>query len=84
MNMICVVLAFIFLVILGLFGVQNTETLTVNFLLWKLELSLTLLVLYCAVLGAAFVGILSLPKLANKHFSLKRARRELNKLRDSR
>jgi len=83
MNMFCLILSFIFILILVLFGVQNTETLTVNFLVWKLELTFGFVVLYSALLGGAAVGILSLPKLANKHFSLKKARRELSKLRDS-
>lgn len=84
MNMFCLILSFIFVLILVLLGVQNTQTMTVNFLVWKLELTFAFLVLYSALLGAAAVGVLSLPKLANKHFSLKKARRELHKLRDSR
>lgn len=83
MNYICLSLTFIFVLILVLFGVQNTETFHMNFLLWERETTISFLVFYSALLGAAAVGILALPKLANKHFSLKRTRKELSKLRDT-
>ena len=82
MNYICLSLTFIFVLILVLFGVQNAETFNINFLIWEQETTISYVVFYSAFLGAAAVAILSLPKLANKHFSLKRARKELNKLRD--
>ncbi|MCF8086290.1 MAG: LapA family protein [Desulfohalobiaceae bacterium] len=84
MNSVYLILTFILVLILALLGVQNTETLSISFLFWELELTISFVILYSALLGAAAVGILALPKLANKHFSLKRARKELNKLRDSR
>ena len=82
MNYVYLILTFILVLILALLGVQNTETLKIDFLFWDLKLTLSFVILYSALLGGAAVGILSLPKLANKHFALKRSRKELNKLRE--
>jgi uncharacterized integral membrane protein len=84
MNYVTLVLTFILVLILAMLGVQNTQSIMIDFLVWKLEPSIAFLILYSALLGGAAVGILALPKLATKHLALKRTRKELNKLRDSR
>ena len=83
MNYFYLTLTFLIILVLVILGVQNTDTFQINFLAWEFQSNLSTLIFYSAILGAAAVSILSLPKLAQKHFSLKRSRKELNKLRDA-
>ena len=71
-----------FLLLLGIIVVmiQNDMALDLKFFTWKLQLSLAALVLYSAVIGAAIVAILSLPKLGSKYLKIRRLRKQLNEL----
>lgn len=83
MNYVCLILTFILVLILLILGMQNTGELEITFLAWQLQSTVPYLIFYSALLGAAALGILSLPKLAQKHYYLKRVRKELHKYRDS-
>ncbi|MCF8030758.1 MAG: lipopolysaccharide assembly protein LapA domain-containing protein [Desulfohalobiaceae bacterium] len=83
MNYVYLILTFILVLILAILGMQNTEELQITFLAWQFQSTVPYLILNSALLGAAALGILSLPKLAKKHYYLKKTRKELHKYRDS-
>lgn len=83
MNYVYLILTFILILILVILGMQNTGELEITFLTWQLQSTVPHVIFYSAILGAAALGILSLPKLAQKHFYLRRARKELHNYRDS-
>jgi len=83
MNYVSLILTFILILILVILGMQNTAELEITFLAWQFQSTVSYLILNTALLGAAALGILSLPKLAKKHYHLKKARKELHKYRDS-
>jgi len=69
------VIAFLLLLGIIVVSVQNSMPLDLRFITWKLQISLTALILYSSLFGASIVGILALPKLATKSFKV----RSLNK-----
>ncbi len=82
MNYVCLILTFILVLVLVILGMQNTGELEITFLAWRIETNVPYLILNSALLGAAALGILSLPKLAQKHFALKKTRKELRTYRE--
>jgi uncharacterized integral membrane protein len=68
-----------FLLVLGLIiaGIQNGMDIDLKFFAWRLQMSFMALVFYSALIGAAIVAVLSLPKLVSKSLSVKRLRKEL-------
>ena len=69
------IITFLLLLVIIIASIQNTMPLELKFVVWKLKMSLTALVFYSSVVGAAIVAILSLPKLVSKHLKV----RSLNK-----
>ena len=74
-----------FLLILALIvtSLQNSVPLDLKFLVWDLKSSLTALIFYSSLVGAAVVAILSLPKLVSKHFKVKSLTKEINRLKET-
>lgn len=83
MNYVYLILTFILVLILVILGMQNTGELEITFLAWQFQTTVSYLILNSALLGAAALGVLTLPKLAKKHYYLNKARKELHKYRDS-
>jgi len=73
-----------FLLILGIIvtSLQNSVPLELKFLAWDLKTSLTALIFYSSLVGAAVVAILSLPKLVSKHFKVRSLTKELQRLKE--
>ena len=72
-----------FLLLLGIIvaSIQNSVPLEFKFITWKLQMSLTALILYSAVLGAAIVAVLSLPKLFSKYLKVRGMSKEISRLK---
>jgi len=72
-----------FLLLLGIIvaSIQNSMPLEFKFIMWKLQMSLTALILYSALLGAAIVAVLSLPKLFSKYLKVRGMRKEISGLK---
>ena len=72
-----------FLLLLGIIvaSIQNSMPLEFKFITWKLQMSLTALILYSAVLGAAIVTVLSLPKLFSKYLKVRSMSKEISRLK---
>ncbi|MFP3927821.1 MAG: lipopolysaccharide assembly LapA domain-containing protein [Desulfobacteraceae bacterium] len=73
-----------FLLLMGLViaAIQNTAPVEFRFMMWTLELSITALIFYSAVLGGAIVAVLSLPKLARHYLRNRSFRRETGELKE--
>lgn len=68
----------------ALFAVQNAEPVTVRFGFWTLELSLVVVILVAAALGAVMASLVSLPGWFRDRRALRQQARELDTLRASR
>lgn len=72
-----------FLLLLGIIvaSIQNSMPLEFKFFTWKLQISLTALILYSAVLGAAIVAVLTLPRLFSKYLKVRGMSKEISGLK---
>ena len=72
-----------FLLLLGIIvaSIQNIISLDLKFFTWKLQLSLAALMFYSALIGAAIVAILTLPKLVSKHLKIRGLKKEIDELK---
>ena len=72
-----------FLLLMGLVvsGVQNTDPIQLKFLAWVFQMSLTGLIFYAALLGAAVVAVLTLPRLARQALRKRSLRKETAELK---
>ena len=70
------IITFLLLLTIIVASIQNTMPLELKFVVWKLQMSLTALVFYSSVVGAAIVAVLSLPKLVSKYFKVRRLNKE--------
>jgi len=72
-----------FILLLGLVvaGIQNTTPIDLKFLAWVFQLSITGLISYAAVLGAAMVALLTLPGLVRQVLRNRSYRKEMRELR---
>ena len=79
-----ITLIVIFLLILAVVipGIQNNTPATLKFFLWEIEATLTALVFYSALLGAAIIAILLLPKLARKYLDVRNLKKQISVLQE--
>lgn len=79
-----ITLIIIFLLLLAIIipGMQNNTPVTVKFFFWEIEATLTAVLFYAAILGAAIVSILILPKLARKYLDARSLIKELSLMRE--
>lgn len=68
----------------ALFAVQNAGPVTVRFGFWSLELSLVVVILVAAALGAVMASLVSLPGWFRDRRALRQQARELDALRSTR
>ena len=68
----------------AVFAVQNAGPVTVRFGFWSLELSLVVVILAAAALGAMMASLVSFPALFRHRRRLRHQTKELNALRNSR
>jgi uncharacterized integral membrane protein len=72
-----------FLLLMGLVvsAIQNTDPIQLKFLAWMFHMSLTGLIFYAALLGAAIVAVLTLPRLARQAMRKRALRKESAELK---
>jgi putative membrane protein len=68
----------------AVFAVQNAGPVTVRFGFWSLEMSLVVVILVAAALGAMMASLVSLPAWFRDRRQLRHQTKELNVLRASR
>lgn len=76
------IVTFLLLLVLVIASIQNTIPLEIRFILWKLQMSITGLVFYSAVVGAAVVAVLTLPSLASKHMKMRKLKKKISNLEE--
>lgn len=77
---ITIIVSFILILAVAIPGIQNNTPVTLKFFLWDIEVSLTALIFYSALLGAAIAAILMLPKLARKSLDLRSLKKQISTL----
>jgi len=55
--------------------------LELKFVIWKLQISLTALIFYSSIAGAAIVAVLSLPRLVSKYLKVRSLNKEIIELK---
>lgn len=72
-----------FLLLLGIIAasIQNSMPLEFKFITWKLQISLTVLIFYSSIVGAAIVALLTLPKFASKYLKVRSLNNEIIELK---
>ena len=75
------IVTFLILLIIIIAAIQNNMTADMNFIVWKFTLTLSALMVYSAILGAAIMAVLALPKLAMKHLKVRRLNKEIVELK---
>ena len=75
------IVTFLILLIIIVAAIQNNMTADINFITWKFTLTLGALMVYSAILGAAIMAVLTLPKLAMKHLKVRRLNKEIVELK---
>ena len=76
------IITFLLLLLIIIAAVQNSVPLDFRFFTWKLQVSITALILYSSLIGGAIVAVLALPKLAKKSLHARRLNKENHKLKE--
>ncbi|MBW2365805.1 MAG: LapA family protein [Deltaproteobacteria bacterium] len=80
---ITLIVTFLLILAVVIPGIQNNTPVTLKFFFWEIEATLTALIFYSALLGAAIVAILILPKLARKYLDLRNLKKNLSVLQEN-
>ena len=75
------IITFLLLLVIIVASIQNTISLDLKFFTWKIQLSLAALMFYSALIGAAIVAILTLPKLVTRYLKIRGLRKEIDELK---
>lgn len=78
---ITLIITFLLLLAIVIGGIQNTMPIDLKFILWEHRTSVTALIFYSSLIGAAVVAVLTLPKHIVKSFKLRRLTREIHVLK---
>ena len=72
-----------FILVLGLIiaGIQNSMSIELNFLTWKLYISLLGLIFYSSLIGGTIIAVLTMPKLVSKSLRVGKLNREVYELK---
>ena len=79
---VSLIITFLILLALVVVSLQNGVTLDLRFIVWNFQMSLTALIFYSSLAGAAIVAILVLPKLATKSLYARKLNKELSKWKE--
>jgi len=75
---VTLIITFILVLLVTVFGFQNGMPLDVKFLFWNLHTSLIAVIFGSSIIGAAIEALLTLPKLVTKHLNEKRLKKKLS------
>jgi uncharacterized integral membrane protein len=71
------IITFILFLVIVIIALQNSTPLELKLLMWHPQMSLTALIFYSSLVGAAIVAVLALPKLVSKSFKVRHLNREI-------
>jgi uncharacterized integral membrane protein len=75
---VTLIITFILVLLVTIFGLQNGMPLEVKFLFWNLETSLITVIFGSTLTGGLIVAVLAVPKLITKHFREKKLTKKLD------
>ena len=75
------IITFLLLLVIIIASIQNSMPLELKFVIWKLQISLTALIFYSSIVGAAIVAVLSLPRLVSKYLKVRSLNKEIIELK---
>lgn len=75
------IIAAIFIAIIGgIFAMQNNVPVTVNFLLWRFDSSLAMVLLFALAIGATVIALLTTPATVRRKWQLSRQSKRIGSL----
>ncbi len=80
MLLFLIILVLIIVILAVIFAIQNVNVILVSFLMWKLEGSLALILLFTFVLGFVAGLLILLPKLLKRSFAMSGQKKKLEEL----
>lgn len=75
------IVTFVLVLILAISGVQNSLSVDLKLIAWKLQMSLTALIFYSSLLGGAIIAVLTLPKLVSKSLKVRQLNKQIYELK---
>lgn len=78
------IITFVLLLLIVVPAIQNSMPLDFKFFTWTFQMSISGLIFYSSLMGAAIVAILALPKLAKMSLRARSMNKEIHKLRENR
>ena len=76
-----ILLALVFALLVAIFALQNASPVGVQFFFWKLDISLVLIILGSAVLGAVTMFLLGLARERRQAWEISQLRQEIQTLK---
>ena len=76
-----IIITFLIVLVIVIAAIQNNAMVNISFITWKCTLALSAIMVYFAILGAAIMAVLTLPKLAMKHLKVRRLSKEIAALK---
>ena len=76
-----IIITFLLVLVIVIAAIQNNATADISFITWKFTLTLSAIMVYFAILGAAIMAVLTLPKLVTKHLKVRRLNKEIAHLK---
>jgi uncharacterized integral membrane protein len=80
MFAVSIILSLLIIVLMALAGLQNRSPLQVDFAWMTLQMSVSAVVFWAGIGGAAVVALLSLPRLSRKAVQARALRKEIQRL----
>jgi len=75
------IITFLLVLVVVIASIQNSMVLEIKFMTWNLQLSLSAIIFYFSLVGAAIVAVLTLPKLLMKSFRVRKLKKEIYELK---
>ncbi|TBR08053.1 MAG: LapA family protein [Rugosibacter sp.] len=75
-----VISAILVAILSGVFAMQNNVPVTVNFLLWRFDSSIAMVLLVALAIGACVIALLTTPATLKRQWQLSRQKRSIEEL----
>lgn len=76
------IIAFLILLGIVIFGIQNSMPLEVKFLFWQLKISTSSVIFNSSMMGGIIVAVLTVPKMVVKLLQVKRLSKKNSELKE--
>jgi uncharacterized integral membrane protein len=79
---ISVIIALLLLLGLIISSLQNTITVELNCIFWRLQMSIAAIILWSSIFGGTIVAVVTLPKVVSTYLKVKTLNKQLSRLKN--